>query len=231
MVQPVPEGMHSLTPQLNVDGADKAIEWYRLAFGAEVLTRMPDPSGKKVWHASLRIGNSTFFVNDVFPGMGAPSNVSLLWLYTDGVDAAWKRALDAGAKVVMPLTDMFWGDRTGTLTDPFGNRWSLAQHVKDMTHDEMMQAGAAFAAEAAKNAPPPATAAPAAKTPSRKPAAGKAPPRKAAAKQARPGSAKKPASRKAPPKKVASKKAPPKKAAAGRSPTRKAAGRKTSGRR
>jgi PhnB protein len=147
MVKAVPEGMHTITPQLAIDGCDKAIEWFQKAFGAELLSRAPDPSGKKVWHASLRIGNSVIFVNDVFPEMGGGAQTASLWLYTDNVDQAWKRAVDAGGKTAMPLADMFWGDRLGQLVDPFGNKWNLAQHIKDMTPDEMKKAGDEFAAQ------------------------------------------------------------------------------------
>lgn len=146
-VKAVPEGMHTLTPQLAVDGAAKAMDWYKQAFGAEELSRAPDPSGQKIWHASLRIGDSVFFVNDAFPDMGGGAHMTSLWIYTDDVDRKWKRAVDAGAKPVMPLADMFWGDRTGTLMDPFGNRWSLAQHMKDMTPAEMKAAQDAFVAQ------------------------------------------------------------------------------------
>ena len=147
MAKPVPEGMHTITPQLAIDGCDKAIEWFQKAFGAELVSRAPDPSGKKVWHASIRIGNSILFVNDVFPEMGGGAQTASLWLYTDHVDQAWKRAIDAGGKQTMPLGDMFWGDRLGQLTDPFGNKWNLAQHIKDMTPDEMKKAQDAFVAQ------------------------------------------------------------------------------------
>lgn len=151
-VKAVPEGMHTLTPQLAVDGAAKAMDWYKQAFGAEELTRAPDPSGQKIWHAAMRIGNSVFFINDVFPEMGggAGAYVTNLWVYTDNVDQKFKRAVDAGAKVVMPLADMFWGDRMGTLTDPFGNRWNFAQHMKDLTPAEMKAAQDAFVASMKK---------------------------------------------------------------------------------
>jgi uncharacterized glyoxalase superfamily protein PhnB len=139
--------MHTLTPQLAMDGCDQAIDWYKKAFGAELLSRAPDPSGKKVWHASMRIGTSVFFLNDVFPEMGGGAQTASLWLYTDNVDQWFKRATDAGAKVTMPMADMFWGDRMGAITDPFGNKWNLTQHVKDMTPDEMKKAGEAFAAQ------------------------------------------------------------------------------------
>jgi uncharacterized glyoxalase superfamily protein PhnB len=146
MVKAIPDGMHTLTPQLTIDGADKAIDWYKKAFGAELMNRAPDPSGKKVWHAAMKVGDSTFYVNDAFPDMGGNAHMTSLWLYTDNVDRLWKRAVDAGAKVTMQLADMFWGDRSGTLMDPFGNRWSLAQRIKDMTPEQMKRAGDEFAA-------------------------------------------------------------------------------------
>jgi PhnB protein len=150
MAKPVPEGMHTITPQLAIDGCDKAIEWFQKAFGAELTSRAPDPSGKKVWHASMRIGDSTIFVNDVFPEMGGSVQTASLWLYSDNVDQAWKRAVDAGAKIAMPLGDMFWGDRLGQVVDPFGNKWNLAQHIKDLTPAEMKQAQDAFVAQMKK---------------------------------------------------------------------------------
>jgi PhnB protein len=140
MAKPIPDGMHSLTPQLTVDGAADAIEFYKEAFDAVELDRAPDPSGKKVWHASLRIGNSVVFVNDAFPEMGGGAITSSLWLYGDNVDAAFKRAIDAGAHVKMPLADMFWGDRVGSVVDRWGNQWTLAQRVKDMAPADMERA-------------------------------------------------------------------------------------------
>lgn len=149
-VKPVPEGMHTLTAQLSIDGCDQAIEFYQRAFGAVLLERAPDPSGKKVWHASMRIGDSVFFLNDAFPEMGGPARPTSLWVYTDGVDQWWKRAVDAGAQIVMPIADMFWGDRTGTVVDPFGNRWSLAQRMKNLTPEEMKKAQDEFVASMPK---------------------------------------------------------------------------------
>ena len=150
MAKAVPEGMHTITAQLAIDGCDNAIEWYKKAFGAELLSRAPDPSGKKVWHASMRIGDSVFFVNDVFPEMGGGVQTASLWLYADNIDSWWKRALEAGAKQTMPMSDMFWGDRLGQLADPFGNKWNLAQHIKDLTPDEMKKAQDAFVAQMKK---------------------------------------------------------------------------------
>jgi uncharacterized glyoxalase superfamily protein PhnB len=140
MAKPVPDGMHTVTPSLTVDGAAEAIEFYKKAFGAEEVMRAPDPSGKKIWHAMLRVGDSPIFVNDTFPDMGAGPGKASLWLYLPNVDAAFKRAVDAGCTVRMPLGDMFWGDRVGTVTDRWDNQWTLAQHVKDMTPAEMQKA-------------------------------------------------------------------------------------------
>jgi PhnB protein len=147
MTKPIPDGVRTLTPQLAVDGCAEAIEFYKRAFGAEEIHRAPDPSGKKIWHAQLKIGDSMLFVNDTFPEMGGTASKASTWIYTDNVDVAFKRAVDAGATVKMPLADMFWGDRLGQLVDPFGNKWNLAQHIKDMTPDEMKKAGDEFAAQ------------------------------------------------------------------------------------
>jgi uncharacterized glyoxalase superfamily protein PhnB len=150
MTKPIPEGLHTLTPQLTVDGAAEAIEFYKKAFGAEERSRAPDPSGKKVWHAELRIGTSAFFINDAFPDMGGGAHPTALWLYSADADALFKRASDAGAKVLMPMMDMFWGDRTGTVQDKWGNKWTIGKRVKDMTPEEMKKAGEAFAASMPK---------------------------------------------------------------------------------
>ncbi len=139
-VKAVPEGMHTVTAALTIDGASEAIELYKRAFGAEEVDRAPDPSGKKIWHARLRIGSSAIFVNDAFPEMGSTAQPTRLYLYLDNVDAAFKRAADAGLTVKMPLTDMFWGDRMGSLTDKWGNSWTLAQHMKDLTPAELQKA-------------------------------------------------------------------------------------------
>ncbi len=149
-VKAVPEGMHTLTAQIAIEGAAEAIDFYKKAFGAEEVSRAMDPSGAKVWHAALRIGDSQFFINDVFPEMGGGARVATLWIYLDGVDAAFKRAVDAGATVRMPVSDMFWGDRMGSLSDKWGNQWTIAQRVKDMTPEEMKKAGDEFAAQMQK---------------------------------------------------------------------------------
>ena len=102
--------------------------------------RAMDPSGKKIWHAAVRIGNAQVFINDTAPEMGANASHSQFWIYVEGVDAAFKRAVDAGCKVSMPLNDTFWGDRMGVVSDRWNNTWVIAQHVKDMTPAEMQKA-------------------------------------------------------------------------------------------
>jgi PhnB protein len=149
MVKPIPEGLHTITPNLVVDGASEAIEFYKRAFGAEEIMRAPDPTGKKVWHANLRIGDSCFFVNDTAPEMGSTATPSSLWLYAPDVDAAFARATKAGGKPAMPPQDMFWGDRMATVIDKWGIRWNLATHIKDLTPEELKKAQDAFVAEMA----------------------------------------------------------------------------------
>jgi PhnB protein len=149
-VAPIPKGYHTMTPQLSLDGAGKAIEFYERAFGAELIDKAPDPSGQKVWHASLRMGDSIFFVNDVFPEMGGSVSQSTLWLYLADVDASFKRAVDAGAKAAMPPADMFWGDRIGQVVDPWGQKWTLATKVKDLTPEQTKKAAEDFTAQMQK---------------------------------------------------------------------------------
>lgn len=143
-VNPIPEGMHTLTPHLVCDNAAEAIEFYKKAFGAEEGGRLPGEDGK-IMHAMMRIGDSAFMLADEFPDWGSLGPNSLkgtpvtLHLYVQDVDTAFARAVDAGAVVKMPLADMFWGDRYGIVTDPCGHHWSLASHVKDVSPEEMRQ--------------------------------------------------------------------------------------------
>jgi PhnB protein len=139
-VNPIPEGYHSLTPYLIVKGAAKALEFYAKAFGARELFRMPMPDGR-VGHAEMQIGDSRFMLADEFPerdvhAPSGPSPVSLAF-YCEDVDAMWKRAIGAGGREQRPLANQFYGDRTGTLVDPFGHVWSIATHVEDVAPDEM----------------------------------------------------------------------------------------------
>jgi PhnB protein len=149
-VSAVPQGMHTVTPAITIKGCAEALEFYKRAFGAEEVMRAPDPSGKFIWHAMMRIGDSPVFMNDEIPGMGSPARPIQLWLYVEGVDNAFKRATNAGCTVMMPLADMFWGDRMGKVTDKWGNEWALAQHVKDPTPEEMERAQKAFILEMSK---------------------------------------------------------------------------------
>ena len=142
----IPDGHHTITPHLVVKGGAEAIDFYKRAFGAEEIGRMPmpGPDGQvKIGHAELRIGNSFLFLADEFPEYGSTgpnghSPVSL-HLYVTDVDTAFQRAVDAGATVTMPLADMFWGDRYGKLVDPFGHHWSIAEHLEDLTPEQMQE--------------------------------------------------------------------------------------------
>ena len=143
-VRPIPEGYHTVTPTLVVNGAAEAIEFYTRAFGAVELFRMPAPDGQKLWHAEIQIGDSRLMLSDEFPEMcGTRSPKTLggtpvgIYLYVEDADAVVQRAVNAGATVVMPLTDMFWGDRFGTILDPFGHQWSIATHVEDVSGEEI----------------------------------------------------------------------------------------------
>ena len=144
-VNPIPEGMHTVTPHLVCAGAGAAIDFYKKAFGATETSRMPGPGGK-LMHASVRIGDSAVMLVDEMPEWGSLGPKALkgspvvIHLYVDDVDAFTARAVAAGAKVTMPVADMFWGDRYGQLEDPFGHRWSVATHVRDVSPADMQQA-------------------------------------------------------------------------------------------
>ena len=145
-VKPVPEGFHSVTPAFAVKDAAKAIDFYKRAFGAEEVSRMTAPDGK-VMHAEIRIGDSIIMLGDEVPGMGnvspqtAGTTTMSLHIYVPDVDAAFDRAVKAGAKPTMPVADMFWGDRYGKLTDPFGHSWSVGTHKEDVSAQEVERRG------------------------------------------------------------------------------------------
>ena len=152
-VKPIPEGYATVTPYLVVRGAERAIEFYKKAFGAEERARMPGPGGLLV-HAEVKIGNSIVMLCDEMPGMErwvSPESLNgttaALHLYVTDVDAAFQRAVGAGATVSMPLMDAFWGDRYGKLTDPFGHEWSLATHQHDYTAEEIEKNAESFFAQ------------------------------------------------------------------------------------
>jgi uncharacterized glyoxalase superfamily protein PhnB len=153
-VKPIPDNFHSLTPNLVCRNAAQAIEFYKTVFGATELVRMPGPGGK-IMHAELQIGDSRLFVNDTMsksmptgPEPGA-SNPMYLHVYVEDVDTIFSRAIEGGARVEMPVQDMFWGDRYGKLTDPFGQQWGIATHKEDVAPEEMKRRQDAFFAKAA----------------------------------------------------------------------------------
>ena len=143
-VKPVPDGYHTVTPYLIIKGAAGALEFYKKAFGAEELYRMPQPDGR-IGHAEIRIGNSRVMLADEFPEMGYRSPQSLggspvsILLYVKDVDAMAGKALAAGAKVIRPVQDQFYGDRSGTVLDPFGHFWTIATHIEDVAPEEMQR--------------------------------------------------------------------------------------------
>jgi PhnB protein len=150
--KPIPEGYHTVSPYLAVDDAARAIEYYARAFGAKELVRMDGPGGT-IGHAELELGDSRIMLSDPFPQASTRPPKDLggtsasVFMYVDDVDAVVKRAVDAGATVTMEVADQFWGDRFGTITDPFGHVWSIATHVEDVPPDEMAdRAKAAMAA-------------------------------------------------------------------------------------
>lgn len=143
-IDPIPKGYHSITPYLVVSGAEKAIEFYKKAFGAKEVFRMDAPEGK-IGHCELQIGDSRIMMADEFPDMGirgpsrdTPQSFSLL-IYVENVDEVFNRAVAAGAKVLKPLTNEFYGDRMGKLQDPFGHIWNLGMQVERVTPEEMQR--------------------------------------------------------------------------------------------
>jgi PhnB protein len=142
--KPVPEGYHTLTPYLAVDDASEAIEYYKEAFGAKERVRMDTPDGK-IGHAELEIGDALLMLSDPFPQASTkpPKEIggtsASVFMYVEDVDAVVKKAVDAGASVTMEVADQFWGDRFGTITDPFGHVWSIATHVEDVPPEEMAE--------------------------------------------------------------------------------------------
>jgi PhnB protein len=148
-VKPIPDGYHTATPYLVVKGGTRALEFYKKAFGATELFRMPGPEGK-IGHAEIRIGDSPIMLADEHPDMGARSPESFggtpvsILLYVDDVDGVVKQAVAAGAKITRPVEDKFYGDRSGTVTDPFGHSWHIATHKEDVSMEEMQRRMAAM---------------------------------------------------------------------------------------
>ena len=154
--KPIPEGYHTVTPQLTLENTEQAIEWYKKALGAEEVSRAAGPDGK-IMHAEIRVGDSRLMLNDEMGGGksaramgGSPMS---LWLYVEDCDALFNRAIGAGAKVAGPmgqLADQFWGDRSGTFTDPYGYQWTVATRKEDVSREEMDRRAQEFFKRAAQ---------------------------------------------------------------------------------
>jgi PhnB protein len=147
---PVPEDFHTITPQIAVKGVGAAIDWYSKALGAHELLRNTAPDGTSIMHAELLLGDSRFFVVDEFPeSMLSPATLGgttvTMHLYVRDVDALFNRAVEAGATIVMPVADQFWGDRYGILRDPFGHRWSMASRIEDLSPKKLQDRARAWA--------------------------------------------------------------------------------------
>lgn len=150
MTKPIPDGYTTLTASLIVKNAENAIEFYKKAFDAQEFYRFVGPDGKSIMHTELKIGDSRIMLSEESPQMNCKSPQSLggtgiyLYMYVEDVDATFNKAVAAGAKLMMPVTDMFWGDRFGQVQDPFGHIWSIATHKKDMSQEEINKAGQEF---------------------------------------------------------------------------------------
>jgi PhnB protein len=144
-VNPIPEGHHTVTPYLTLKNTAAALDFYKKAFGAEELYRMPGPDGQSIMHAEMKIGDSMVMLGEECPDMGVVSPLALnnspvtVHLYVENADAVFQRAVSAGAETMMPPTDMFWGDRFAKVKDPFGHRWSIATPIEDVPPDQMME--------------------------------------------------------------------------------------------
>ncbi len=160
VVRAIPEGYHSVTPYIVVDGAEDAIRFYVEAFGATEVLRLP--MGNKIGHAEIKIGDSHVMLSDEWPDMdirGPKSRggaTSSLMIYVEDADAAFARAVAAGATVERPVEDQFYGDRNGAIVDPFGHRWTISTHVEDVPEDEMTRRMEAFSQQAEPHQPQPA---------------------------------------------------------------------------
>jgi len=145
--KPVPEGYHTITPQLTLDDAPRAIDWYKKALGAEEISRSTGPDGK-IMHAELKVGDSRIMLNDAVMGGKGPKayggSPMTLWVYVPDADALFNKAVGAGAQVRFPLGDQFWGDRCGSFVDPHGHTWTIATRKEDLTREEMDRRAAEF---------------------------------------------------------------------------------------
>jgi PhnB protein len=156
-VKGVPPGFHTITPQLALDDAKQAIDWYKRAFGAQEVYVSTGPDGK-VMHAELKIGDSSFLCNDAMQGMKGPQALggspAGFWLYVEHSDDLFNRAVSAGAKVAMPIDNQFWGDRAGAVTDPSGYTWWIATRKEDLSHPEIEKRAEEFFKQMASQGKP-----------------------------------------------------------------------------
>lgn len=148
-VSKIPQDFHTITPSLSVNGAAKAIDLYVQALGAKELYRMASPDSGKIMHACVQIGSSKIFLSDANPEKDCPATTSSFYLYIDDVDAAFKQAKQGGLQETFAVQDMFWGDRMGCVKDSFGNSWTLATHVRDVSPEEMEEGRKNFGKKAA----------------------------------------------------------------------------------
>ena len=156
MAIPVPEGYHAVTPSFTLKDSQKAIEFYKRAFSAKVLDLFPNLSGPGIMHATIQIGNSIVMMGDENPGQTCKSAETLgsspisLYVYVADADAVFKQAVAAGGTAMMPMADMFWGDRAGQIKDPFGYSWMIATHTQDLTPEQIRKGAEAFFAQMSK---------------------------------------------------------------------------------
>ena len=154
MAKPIPQGYHSVTPSLTFKDSQKALDFYKEAFGAKVMDLMKRPDGKGVMHATMQIGDSILMMGDEGPQCTSAETLGespiSLYVYVSDADAAFKQAVAAGCTVTMPMADMFWGDRAGGIKDPFGYSWMIAAHTQDLTQDQINKGAEAFFAQMAK---------------------------------------------------------------------------------
>ena len=157
MAKAIPDGYHAVTPSLTLKDSKRAIEFYQKAFGAKTLDMFPNLNGQGTMHAVIQIGDSLIMMGDEMPNPNSPKSAESaggspisLYIYVSDADAVFNRAVAAGAKVLMPMMDMFWGDRAGSVRDPFGYNWMIATHQKDLTKDQVRSGAEAFFAQMAK---------------------------------------------------------------------------------
>ncbi len=154
MTKPISEGYHAVTPSLTFKDSQKAIEFYKKAFGATAMELLQSPTGRGTMHATMRIGDSIFMMGYENPMCKSAETLGgspiSLYVYVPNADAVFNQAVAAGGTVTMPVADMFWGDRAGSIKDPFGYSWMIATHTRDLTHDEIRKGAEAFFAQMAK---------------------------------------------------------------------------------